>query len=184
LIQHFDFDHVGTSNGVWNPEKLSALNQHWLKQTPPAELAALALPFLAEAGLPGVPADARLARAAQAFAPRVKSLVELAAAVKPYLQHGVALDPAAAARHLDASGRAALAEARAHLEGVASWTQALLDPVVDLVAAKTGFKKGAVAQPIRVAVTGGTTSPGIGETLEVLGREEALYRIAQALAAA
>jgi glutamyl-tRNA synthetase len=180
LIELFDFDHVGSSNGVWNPEKLISLNQHWLKQAPAPELARLTRPFLAD----GAGADeALLTRAARAFAPRVKTLVELAQAVRPYLQHGVALDPAAAAKHLDASGRVALAAAQAHLAGVGEWTQALLDPVVDAVAASTGFKKGAVAQPIRVAVTGGTTSPGIGETLEVLGREEALFRIAGALAA-
>jgi glutamyl-tRNA synthetase len=178
LIELFDFDHVGTSNGVWNPEKLIALNQHWIRQTEGPRLAELLVPFLGEGATP----DDRLARAARAFAPRVKTLVELAQAVRPYLRHGVTLDPAAAAKHLDAAGRGALAAARAHLAGVAPWSQAQLDPVVDVVAGQTGLKKGAVAQPIRVAVTGGTTSPGIGETLEVLGRDEALFRIDQALA--
>jgi glutamyl-tRNA synthetase len=177
LIELFGFDHVGTSNGVWNPEKLSSLNQHWIRQADGAQLAELLGPFLPA----GTPASPRLALAAKAFSTRVKTLVELAQAVTPYLHHGVALDPAAAAKHLDGPGTQALAAARAHLGGLAGWAQPLLDPVVDVVAAQTGLKKGAVAQPIRVAVTGGTTSPGLGETLEILGRDEALFRIDQAL---
>lgn len=181
LIELFDFEHVGKANGVWNPEKLIALNQHWLKHGDPADTAAAVLPFLAHQGLPEVARDAKLERAVKAFAPRAKTLVEMAQAIKPYYAAGVAIDPAAAQKHLDATGKALLAKARAHLERVADWTQANLDPVVDAVAQETGAKKGAVAQPIRVAVTGGTTSPGIGETLELLGREESLRRLASAL---
>jgi glutamyl-tRNA synthetase len=115
-----------------------------------------------------------------AFRTRAKTLVEIANAAKPYFAHGVSIDPAAAAKHLTAEGKANLAKARAHLEAL-EWAQKPLDGVVDTVAAETGAKKGAVAQPIRVAVTGGTVSPGIGETLVLLGREEALFRIDAAL---
>jgi glutamyl-tRNA synthetase len=181
LIELFDFEHVGKANGVWNPEKLSSINQHWIKHGEPAALAAALLPFLAAIGVTTT-ADERLQRAVRAFATRAKTLVDMAASIKPYYAHGVALDPAAAARHLDAAGVALLANARAKLEALPEWTQAAIDPVVDAVAAETGAKKGAVAQPLRVAATGGTSSPGIGETLELLGRAEALHRLDAALA--
>ena len=181
LVELFDFEHVGKANGVWNPEKLLALNQHWLKQSDPGALARELVPFLAAEGVPPIAFDARLERAVKIFAPRAKTLIDMAQAIKPYWQTGVTLDPAAAKKHLDATGKDLLAKARAHLEKVAEWAQPQLDPVVDAVAAQTGAKKGAIAQPIRVAVTGGTTSPGIGDTLELLGRDEALRRIDAAL---
>jgi glutamyl-tRNA synthetase len=59
----------------------------------------------------------------------------------------------------------------------------LIEPIVDAIATETGAKKGAIAQPIRVAATGGTTSPGIGDTLAMLGREETLARLDAALGA-
>ncbi len=181
LVALFDLKDVGKGNGVWNPEKLIAINQHWLKTTPPAELAAATEPFLAALG-GAAPAPEQLERAVKTFAPRAKTLVDLAQAVKPYFAHGVSLDPAAAAKHLDAAGKALLAQAKAKLEALPEWTAARIDPIVDELAAETGAKKGAIAQPLRVAATGGTTSPGLGDTLELLGRDEALFRVAAALA--
>lgn len=182
LIELFDFEHVGKANGVWNPDKLIALNQHWLKASEPREIAQALAPFLRAAGVAEVAIDGRLERAVKAFAPRAKTLVDMAQLIKPYYLPGVAIDPAAAQKHLDATGKALLAKARARLELVTQWTQPQLDPIVDQVAGETGAKKGAIAQPIRVAVTGGTTSPGIGDTLELLGRDESLARIDAALA--
>jgi glutamyl-tRNA synthetase len=139
------------------------------------------VPYLHEAGVPEATADERLTRAVKAFSTRVKTLVEMAQALKPYYARGVTIDGAAAAKHLDPAGKEMLKKARALLERTAEWTAANLDPIVDQLAAETGAKKGAIAQPIRVAVTGGTTSPGIGDTLELLGRAETLHRIDAAL---
>jgi glutamyl-tRNA synthetase len=105
----------------------------------------------------------------------------MAQAIKPYYLKGVTIDGAAAAKHLDPAGKDMLKKARRLLDGVTEWTASTLDSIVDQLARETGAKKGAVAQPIRVAVTGGTTSPGIGETLELLGRSETLHRIDAAL---
>lgn len=177
LIDLFDFEGVGRTNGVWNPEKLTATNQHWLKSGDVKELAAAVQPFLLEAGAPDAKVDAKLERAVRCFNTRAKTLVEMAQSIKPYYAHGVTVDGAAAAKHLDHAGKDMLRKARAKLAEVREWTQPNLDPIVDVLASETGAKKGAIAQPIRVAVTGNTTSPGIGDTLELLGREEALHRI-------
>jgi glutamyl-tRNA synthetase len=181
LIELFDFAHVGHSNGVWNPEKLTSLNQHWIKNSEPRALAEQVLPFLQEAGVPDAVVDARLERAVKAFSTRAKTLVEMAASIKPYYMTGVAIDGGAAAKHLGAEGKEMLKKARVLLEQITEWTQPNLDPIVDVIAAETGAKKGLIAQPLRVAVTGNTTSPGIGDTLELLGRAETLHRIDAAL---
>jgi glutamyl-tRNA synthetase len=178
LIEYFDFADVGRSSGVWNPEKLSATNEHWLKASPEHEVAAALAPFMK------VRSDdaAWLVHGVRCFRERSKTLKEMAEKIQPYAENGVKLDAAAASKHLTAEGKAMLSQARTFLASASTWEAATLDPVVEVLAQQTGAKKGAIAQPIRVAVTGGTVSPGIGDTLQLLGREEALRRIDAALA--
>ncbi len=181
LVEYFDLKDVGRTNGVWNPEKLIAVNQHWIKNGKPEELAAMTVPFLASLGVT-VTNDARLQLGVKAFSTRAKTLVEMAANLKPYYVHGATMDPSAVTKFLDAAGKDMVRRARAKLEAIAEWKAPALDPIIDQIAAETGAKKGAIAQPIRVACTGGAFSPGIGDTLELLGREETFFRIDAALA--
>jgi glutamyl-tRNA synthetase len=101
-----------------------------------------------------------------------------------FIYDGPKDDPAARDKWLDGEGRGALAEAHDALSGVDSWTvegiEAALRGVIDARHAKPKD----VFQPIRVALAGTTVSPGIFETLEVLGREQSLARIEKALATA
>jgi glutamyl-tRNA synthetase len=182
LVELFDFTGVGKTNGVWNEKKLVSINEHWLKTLPAAEVATALLPYLKALGVEAN-VDAKLEAAVKAFAPRAKTLVDMAASVKPYYAHGVTMDAAAAAKHLDATGKELLARARAKLAALPEWTAPVIDPIVDVLATETGAKKGAIAQPLRVAATGGTTSPGIGDTLALLGRDETLFRLDAALGA-
>lgn len=176
LTELFDLKDVGKTNGVWNAEKLMATNQHWIKTFEAKDVATALVPYLKDVGVEAA-ADARLVTAVKAFAPRAKTLVEMAQSIKPYYAHGVTLDAAAAAKHLDAAGKDMLKAAKAKLTALPEWTAPLIDPIVDQIAAETGAKKGAIAQPLRVAATGGTTSPGIGDTLALLGRDETMHRI-------
>jgi glutamyl-tRNA synthetase len=180
LIAKFDFEHVSKSQGVWNPTKLTSLNQHWIKHSAPSAIAAEVLPFLTALGVEtGV--DEKLELGVRAFAERSSTLVEMAEKLKPYYATGVTIDGGAAAKHLTPEGKSLLARAKAELLALTSWTAAAIDPIVKIVADANGAKMGAVAQPIRVAVTGNTVSPGIGVTLELLGRAETLHRIDAAL---
>lgn len=181
LIELFDLKDVGKTNGVWNPEKLLSVNQHWLKNGDPRAVAQALLPYLQDVGVKDAVVDARLESAVKAFSIRAKTLVEMAASIKPYYLKGVTLDPAAAAKHLDPTGKDMLKQAKVKLLALPEWTPGAIDPVVDVIATETGAKKGAIAQPIRVAATGGTTSPGIGDTLALLGRDETMRRIDAAL---
>lgn len=180
LIQKFDFSGVGKSQGVWNPGKLTATNQHWLKTLPPVQVAMELVPFLKTAGVTAT-VDAKLELGVRAFAERSTSLVEMAEKLKTYFASGVTLDAAAAAKHLTPEGKALLAKTKHELVNLTEWSTAAIDPIVKIVADANAAKVGAVAQPLRVAVTGGTVSPGIGQTLELLGREETFRRIDAAL---
>jgi glutamyl-tRNA synthetase len=176
MIEWFGFDHVGTTSGVWNPEKLLWLNQQYFKLLPPGRVAERLAPFLQARGL-AVPSPARLERIVLAFRERAKTLEEMAQMAAPYLVPGVTLDEKAAAKHLGPESRALLAQVREQLAPLSDWSVPVLDGIIKTVSERAAVGMGKVAQPVRVAVTGNTTSPGIGETLELLGREEALARI-------
>jgi len=179
MIELFDFDHVGHSSGVWNPAKLASVSAHWIKETPPAEVAKHALPFFAENGL-DVKDEAKVVRICAALKERATTLVELAQKAKVFYGHGVQIDPAAAAKQLGDDGKAALSQVRQVLE-TTEWAVPALDAVIKTVSEAMKIGMGKVAQPLRVAVTGTTVSPGIGDTLSLIGREESLARIDAAL---
>jgi glutamyl-tRNA synthetase len=182
LIQHFTLDTVGTSPGVFNPEKIEWVNFQWLKATPPERLAELVVPFLERAGLP-VPADrAWLVRAVTTLRERAKTLVELAEFLRFYLADTIEPEPKAAAKHLTAQVGPVLDDLVARLEGLAGWDPSAIESAFQATLASREMKLGALAQPVRVAVTGGTVSPGIFEVLDVLGRDRTLARLRAARA--
>ena len=182
LIEHFGLAQVGASPAVFNPEKLLWTNFQWLKQTPAEQLAALVAPFLERAGLP-VPADrAWLARAVETLRERAKTLVELAEFLRFYVAERIELQPKAAAQHLTPAIAPALDVLIARLEALAAWSPDAIEQAFQATMASHGLALGKLAQPVRVAVTGGTVSPGIFEVLDVLGRERALVRLRAAAA--
>ncbi len=182
MVEWFDFDHVGTTSGVWNPDKLMWLNQQWMKLLPAPVVAERLAPFLQARGVELPPGDPRLERVVLAFRERAKTLDEMAATALKYFQHGVEWEEKAATKHLTADSRPLLARVREEVAALPQWTAPTLDEVVKRVSEQAGVGMGKVAQPVRVATTGGTVSPGIGETLELLGREETLHRLDAALA--
>ena len=177
LITHFSLENVGKSAGIFSPEKLEWVNFQYLKETPVPRLTELVVPFLAKAGLP-VPEDrAWLAKAVGTLRERAKTLVELADFCRFYLLDTVVPEPRAAAKHLTAAVAPALADLVTELAALPSWDPSTIEGAFQRVIAKHGMKLGTLAQPVRVAVTGGTVSPGIYEVLDVLGRERALARL-------
>jgi glutamyl-tRNA synthetase len=179
MVEWFGFDHVGSTSGVWNPEKLLWLNQHYLKTLPETDIAKRLVPFLAEREA-NVSGDPRLPRVVVALRERSKTLVEMAELARPFFVRPE-MDPKAVAKHLDDAGKALLRKGREALAQVTPWAAAGIDPVLKSLSESAGVGMGKVAQPIRVAVTGSTVSPPIGETLELLGKDEALARIDAAL---
>jgi glutamyl-tRNA synthetase len=182
LVTHFCLEQVGKSAGVFNPEKLLWVNFQRLKATPPEELARLVVPFLESAGLP-VPADAAwLARVVGTLRDRAKTLVELADFCRFYLIDAIEPDPKAAAKHLTTAVAPALADLDARLAALPAWDETTIETAFQATLGAHELKLGQLAQPVRVAMTGGTVSPGIYEVLAVLGRERSLARLRRAAA--
>src|SRR5215471_15116394 len=181
MIEWFDFEQVGTTSGVWNPEKLLWLNQQYLKTLPPSTVAERLVPFLEEKGF-AVRGDPRVEKVVLVLRERVKTLREMADTAAYFFSSGVSLEEKAAAKQLTAQTKQYIEEASRVLSDLRDWSTAQIDDAVKSVAAKFNVGMGKVAQPIRVAVTGGTASPGIGETLEIVGRDETLRRLDAAIA--
>jgi glutamyl-tRNA synthetase len=185
LIQAFDWEHVGATAGVFNPEKLLWLNQQWIKKTPLPELARAVKPLIAQrAGIDAGHIDeARLAKVLGPLVERAKTLLEMADQSATFFQRGVAKwDEGAAKKHLGPEARPLLERARALIEAkIGEGPQALEAAFRDAATAQ-GLGLGKLAQPVRVAVTGTTVSPPLFDTLALLGREESLARLDAALA--
>jgi glutamyl-tRNA synthetase len=181
MLEWFDFAHVGTTSGVWNPQKLTWLNQQYFKLLPIEVIAERLFPFLDQQGYSMAKGDPLLLKLVKALRERAETLVELAQKSAVYLRKGVAIDPGAQAKVLTDEGKRVLGIANEMLREVTDWSPPTLEALVKTASEKTGVGMGKIAQPIRVAVTGNTASPGIGDTLELLGKEESLSRIAAAL---
>jgi glutamyl-tRNA synthetase len=184
MVRWFDLDAIGRSAARFDFAKLENLNGHYLRAAPDAEimqrLKALVpeLPnggeLAAEIGTEGW---GKLERALPGLKERAKTLVEiLNNAGYLFAKRPIALD-AQAEKLLDEAGRKVLGALLPRLESVENWTPEALDAAVRRYAEEAGLKLGKVAQPLRAALTGRTTSPGIFDVLEVLGREESLARI-------
>lgn len=181
MIEWFDFAQVGTASGVWNPEKLLWLNQQYLKMLPAAIIAERLVPFLEAKGF-SARGDRRVEKVVLVMGERVQTLKEMADRGAYFFSRGIALDEKAASKHLTAQTKGLLEEARRVLAEIPSWNAAAIDDALRSASEKMGVGLGKVAQPLRVAVTGGTASPGIGETLEIVGQDETMRRIEAALA--
>jgi glutamyl-tRNA synthetase len=184
LIEHFSLDTVGSSSAVFNPEKLLWVNFQHVKHLAPEELATRVVPFLEQAGLP-VPADrVWLGRAVETLRERVKTLVELADLCRFYLVDSVEIDDRLVAQHLPPAVVPVLEDLITRLGALATWDRAGIESAFQAVLAAHAMKLGKLAQPVRVAVTGSTVSPGIYEVLDVLGRECSLARLRAAVSRA
>ena len=180
LIQFFRLEDIGQSAGVFDLEKLDWLNFEYLKDREPARLAADLSEYLGREGrtLPGEP-DWQ-AKMVSVFQERSRNLRELAESCAYFLNDEVVYQEKAARKHLTEESTALLDELATQLAEVEAWdTDTLEMSFRDLVQRKD-IKLGQLAQPVRVAMTGGTVSPGIFDVLEILGRERSLERLRRA----
>jgi len=189
MVEWFDLDAIGRSAARFDFAKLENLNGHYLRDTSDREiverLKALVpeLPNGAELAKTILPDGwTKLERAMPGLKDRAKTLVELLdGAAYLFARRPLPIDDQAA-KLLDAPGRATLADLLPALEAVEPWLAERVEGCVRAFAEETGRKLGKVAQPLRVALTGKTTSPGIFDVLEVLGRDESIKRIRDQIA--
>ena len=181
LVEMFDIDAVGKSSAVFNPEKLLWLNAHYLKDRPLSRLAEDVGPYLTAKGY-SVPEDgAWLEKMVETLRERAKSLVELVDMAHYFLTDAVEIDEKAGRKHLVPEARNLLREVSAKLGNLTDFNEAGIEQVFGDIVAERDIKLGKVAQPVRVALTGSTVSPGIYEVIDVLGRDVTLARLAASI---
>lgn len=182
LIEKFSLDSVGKAAGVFNPEKFLWLNTHYLKARPLSQLAMDIEPFLRAKGH-AVPADkAWLEKMIATLIERAKTLAELADKAEFYLVDELTIDGKAAQKFLTAEAKESLRALTAKLGALDDFSEASVERVFSETLQEQNLPMGKLAQPVRVALTGTSVSPGIHEVLTVLGKERALKRLGKALA--
>jgi glutamyl-tRNA synthetase len=153
-----------------------------LKERPNAQLAQEIKPFIATAGYPTPGDDAWLEKMVATLKERAKTLVELVDFAKFYLRDDIETDPKAAAKFLKPEVKEQLAALAAELDKLADdFSEASIQRIFEEVLARFSMKLGQLAQPVRVALTGGTVSPGIYEVIAVLGRARTVARLRKAI---
>jgi glutamyl-tRNA synthetase len=182
MIKHFDLDHVGRSPSRFDFAKLENLNGQYIRDMADGELVAALETFAPE--LPdGLDLQARikarhdqLRAAMPGLKERAKNLIDLADGAQFILvDRPLKLDDKARTL-LSPEARKVLAAALPALESV-EWTAEQLDKAARSIAERAGIKLSAVAQPLRAALTGRATSPGIFDVMQVLGKDESIARI-------
>ena len=185
MLEWFDLPAIGKSPARFDFLKLANVNGHYMREASDAELTAALRAMLAHRSADAIPVAApkseaewqKLEGAMPGLKARAKTLVELLeGAGFLFSARPLQIDPEAA-KLLSPDGKAAMKGVLPVLEGVNDWTITPLETAVKAHADTAGLKLGKLAQPLRAALTGKTTSPGIFDVLVSLGREESLARI-------
>ena len=180
LIQKFSLENVGKSAGVFNPEKLNWLNGVYIRQEKPETLAELLLPFLERKGLKPR-SMGWLVEIVKTLQERSKTLVEMADMAEFYLRDDFQVDEKAERKHLLPAIKEPMEIFLGRLESVAEVNEKSLEEMFKEIVAQRNMKLGALAQAVRVALTGKSSSPGIYEVMRILGKDEVLKRLSKAL---
>ncbi len=181
LIGKFSLESVGKSAGVFNPEKFLWVNSYYLKERPLSQLADDVIPYIVAKGYP-VPKDKFwLEKMVKTLRDRSKTLVELVDSATFYLTDDIPIDEKAAKKFLTPQVREPIAKLIEQLTVLDDFAEANIEQTFSAVLQEMGLSMGELAQPVRVALTGSTVSPGIQEVIAVLGKERTLRRLSSAL---
>ena len=180
LVEWFDLGHISKSAARFDPEKLKWLNAQYLKQADDARLADLAVPFLLKNGCDPYKSPAR-AKVVALVKERVSTVEELAAAAV-YFYRPIEPPEPLKKEHYAAEAKPALVELREQLAKV-EWKRERISEAIKSVAAAHNLKMPKIAMPLRVMVSGGTQTPSIDATLELIGRPDVLARMEKQLQA-
>lgn len=173
-VEWFDIADVNRGASRFDFAKLANLNGHYIREADDTRLAGLVAPRIKDLAVDGD----LLARAMPVLKPRAKDLNELAAGARfLFVQRPLPVEEKAASL-LTAEARGLLAQLHGTLSALPAWEIEPLEVSLKAMAAELGLGLGKLAQPLRAALTGQTTSPGIFDVLVLLGRDESLARIA------
>jgi glutamyl-tRNA synthetase len=185
LIEKFTLENVGKAPSVFNQEKCVWLNHHYIQQADPGRLAELVLELLKKDGVVKQGAEPDLEwfkKLVKILIERSHTLVEMKTAALPFLADEIQLDEKAKAKHLTPDVALLLIELAGKLKSTEPFTHTEIEKVFNGFVAEKGIKLGKIAQPVRVALTGGTVSPGIYDVIEVMGKDKTIKRVEAAAA--
>ena len=181
LIQKFSLEHVGKSAGIFNADKLNWLNAHYIKQETDENLARLVVPFLQKKGYT-LDGSIDLVKVVRGFKERSKTLEEMAEKAAFYFRETLEYDPGAAVKFLTPQMVDVFAEMIGYVESTGATDEKELEAVFKRMQDDRGLSLKQLAQGHRVALTGGTASPGIYEVMAALGKERVVKRLRDAMA--
>ena len=181
LCQHFSFDHVGKSNSEFDEQKFLWVNEQWMKRVDLDDLTERWRPFLKEAGLePGADTE-RLRAICELMRPRAQTLVEMAEGARYFFEDPDGFDDKAAKKWLKASLADTFDDLIGRLDALDTWDTEHLESLYRAFCEEKDLGLGKLAQPTRVSITGNTASPGLFETLELIGKAPSLTRMRRGL---
>jgi len=181
LVQAFSWESCGRGDGKFDAKKFLAINHEHLKTErlmPEDEYATRTVPFLAKRDLT-VAHDA-VKRALYTIRERATTFVQAAEMLDPFFREPPVMDEKAVEKFLVKDAAPRLTGFRDALDKTADWSEAALEASVNAWLASSSLEMKAIGQPVRVALTGRTASPGLYQVLVVLGREVSLARLARA----
>ena len=180
MIEHFSFESVHTSAAVFDADKLSWLNEHYIKSTPTQELAKHLEPHLVKAEV--LQKDhglswQEIARVVPCLNERSKTLLEMAEKSTFFFKQQVEFDEKARNKFLTDEAKPLIEKIITELAALESYSVENIESLFKKIVEEEGMKLGKLAQPVRVALTGATVSPGIYDVILLLGKEETLKRL-------
>jgi glutamyl-tRNA synthetase len=182
MIRLFDIADVNKSASAFNVDKLTWLNQQHMMRAPATRIVPVLRWHLDREGIQA-PDEAQLEQIVLSQRERAKTVREMALNSVFFFQPPTAYDEKAVRKHVTADVLGLLAEVSDELGQLADWSAPSIHEVISGLAAAKGISLGKLAQPIRLAVCGGTVSPPIDATLAILGKVESLSRLTKARAA-
>ncbi|MCP3942254.1 MAG: glutamate--tRNA ligase [Desulfobacteraceae bacterium] len=180
LIEKFDLEHLGRSASMFDADKLLALNAKHIQAKSPKELGEHLLFHLSALGIEAQN-DAFTQAIIETLQPRSKTLVEMAKAAVFYYKDEIEFDQKAADKFFKPEIEQMLTKICDAIEALCDYTQENLENLFKQIMEETGLGFGKIAQPLRVAITGTTVSPGIFEMLLALGQKKTIQRLRKAI---
>ena len=180
LVEKFSIKNIGKSAGVFNPEKLLDLNAQYIRESETEDLTQKLIPFLEELGHTGLE-NRKIFNVIQTLKMRSRTLKDMAEASLFYFDKEITYDEKGDKKFLKTDILDLLEEVINRLKNSEDFSIQSLEGIFRIFLEEKDIKLGKIAQPMRLALTGKTVSPGIFEIMEVLGKDETLKRLENAV---
>jgi glutamyl-tRNA synthetase len=181
LIEKFSLENVGKSAGIFNPEKLRAINGDHIKAREASKLVPLVFPFIKAMGY-DIDEGEKVNKIIGSLKVRSKTLVEMADQAEFFFKEEIEYDEEAAKKFLRPEVIDIFEELIEGFKGMEIMSEAEVESLFREVVERREIKLVKVAQPVRVALTGCTFSPGLFEVIDILGKAQTIKRLEEASA--